>query len=343
MFSVFSACGLNRFLTVVLLLGSMLCLSTQTLSAATADEYYRAGLSLFQQKQFKQSADYLKAAVQLEPSHWQAYQALGNSQYQSGQVPEAIASYEKALLLNPNNPPLRNFLETLKSQQNLVTQNPLGTNATPTPIASSKKPERVFVQAGVRMALMPGATKMKYKVRPTDRPDVDWASYSGFSTELFGRLHYAFNPKISVALGLEQWSVPDKNFTLTPITAGVFYHKDKSKLKFSCGFNVVLGGKPRSKYIHRIKYRFEHPFSLPDRVYSSYSVGKLYALDATANIQFGLVSHLALCINGGLRYGSPAVIEESYTIISPSYIDRVDSLAIDPMAVYLGIGLKFGL
>jgi hypothetical protein len=83
---------------------------------ATADQYLAAGNKLYLQKDFVAAVKYYKAAIQLDSKNWQAYQGLGNAYYVQGQKREALAEYQAAFSLNPNNPPLSALIDKLKAQ-----------------------------------------------------------------------------------------------------------------------------------------------------------------------------------------------------------------------------------
>jgi len=105
-----------RFIKNVFLLG-IFVLAAQSASAATSEEYYNAGMSLYQKAQYGQSIQYYQAAVQLDPSNWRAYQGMGHSYYRSGNILEAVKAYDASLKLNPGNTELQKFVDNLKSTQ----------------------------------------------------------------------------------------------------------------------------------------------------------------------------------------------------------------------------------
>ncbi len=83
--------------------------------SATAAEYYNAGLTLNQQGKSDLALQYFDAAIQTDPTHWQAYMAKGTCQYQMGNKEGALASFEKSLALHPDNASLEQFVATMKS------------------------------------------------------------------------------------------------------------------------------------------------------------------------------------------------------------------------------------
>jgi tetratricopeptide (TPR) repeat protein len=80
-----------------------------SLWAATSADYYAAGIRLYQQRQYAKSIQYLKAAVQLDPQNWKAYQVMGLAYYQLGDRTNSVQMMDQSLQINPNNPGLRQF------------------------------------------------------------------------------------------------------------------------------------------------------------------------------------------------------------------------------------------
>src|ERR1700722_948327 len=76
----------------------------------SAQAYDQAGNQLYSAQNYDQAILYYKAAVQLDPNNWPAYQGLGNCDYAKGDKPGALANYNHALSLNPNNALLSQFV-----------------------------------------------------------------------------------------------------------------------------------------------------------------------------------------------------------------------------------------
>jgi tetratricopeptide (TPR) repeat protein len=85
-----------------------------SLWAATSADYYAAGIQLYRQQQYAKSIQYFRAAVQLDPQNWKAYQVMGQAYYQLGDNTDAVQTMDQSLLINANNPPLRQFRDKLK-------------------------------------------------------------------------------------------------------------------------------------------------------------------------------------------------------------------------------------
>jgi len=67
---------------------------------ATADDYYNAGNTYFQQKQYEKSIPYYKAVIQMIPAHWMAYEYLAQACYLTGRYEEAYDACQKGLEIN---------------------------------------------------------------------------------------------------------------------------------------------------------------------------------------------------------------------------------------------------
>ena len=80
-----------------------------------AEDYYNAGIGLFQQKDYDRAIQYFHAAIQEKSDFWQAYQFLGEAYYQASNRTEAVVAIQQSLKLHPNNPELKKFLDMVKT------------------------------------------------------------------------------------------------------------------------------------------------------------------------------------------------------------------------------------
>jgi hypothetical protein len=90
-------------------------------ASPTSDQYRAAGNQYYQSKDLNRALLYYKAAVQVDPQDWIAYQTLGNCEFSLGQRENAINDFQKSLNLHPNNPALQNFM-TQQSQSGINTR-----------------------------------------------------------------------------------------------------------------------------------------------------------------------------------------------------------------------------
>jgi tetratricopeptide (TPR) repeat protein len=80
-----------------------------------AEDYYNAGIGLFQQKDYDRAIQYFHAAIQEKSDFWQAYQFLGEAYYQASNRTEAVVAIQQSLKLHPDNPELKKFLNMVKA------------------------------------------------------------------------------------------------------------------------------------------------------------------------------------------------------------------------------------
>lgn len=156
--------------------------------AATADEYYRAGLALAQQGQHEKAVQDYQAALQMDPHHWQSAMALGNSFYSLQRLPEAVVSYDRSLADHPDNQPLRTFVEKLRAAHPELPPAPLGSSLAvgPTPIPTIAPLSTVHVSKTALLdpqwVIWVGPAFLPYKMTGVRDVDLsDWEYYgSGF-------------------------------------------------------------------------------------------------------------------------------------------------------------------
>ncbi len=120
-------------------LGVLLYLLTTHAFAVDERKDYRTGLDLYRQGQYAQAETLFQSAALADPSFWQAYQALGQCEYQLGNRPGALAAFEKSLKIHPDNPSLQNFTD--KIRQTMAPAEPIREGARPvSSIGMSAKP-----------------------------------------------------------------------------------------------------------------------------------------------------------------------------------------------------------
>jgi tetratricopeptide (TPR) repeat protein len=83
---------------------------------ASADQYVASGQQLLNQKNFTQAAQYYYAAIKIDPNNAAAYQGLGTCYYMGGRKQDALTFYQRSLSIQPNNPQLSQFVQSLQSQ-----------------------------------------------------------------------------------------------------------------------------------------------------------------------------------------------------------------------------------
>ena len=103
------------FKKLVLALFLFLISSVSAWAVATSDAYYQAGNKLYMQGNYDLCIRYYKAAIQVDPQNWKAYQALGSCEYHMGLKDAAISDFNHSLTINPNNPPLQGFVNRIQA------------------------------------------------------------------------------------------------------------------------------------------------------------------------------------------------------------------------------------
>jgi len=115
---------------------------TSALWAATSADYYAAGIQLYQQKQYAKSIQYFRAAIQLDPQNWKAYQVMGQAYYQLGDKTDAVQMMDQSLQINPGNQPLRQF------RNNLASTAPVGNGNSDNPAVKGEGPFGLGLEIG---------------------------------------------------------------------------------------------------------------------------------------------------------------------------------------------------
>jgi len=77
------------------------------------EEYKLAGES-YSTKEYDTAIARLKPLLSVDPNYWEAWQLLGNCHYAKGNTAEAVKAYDRALVINPDNPQLRTWSDSLK-------------------------------------------------------------------------------------------------------------------------------------------------------------------------------------------------------------------------------------
>jgi Tfp pilus assembly protein PilF len=84
--------------------------------AATPEANYQEALASYTAGKYDAALEKAGAIVQANPSHWQAWQVIGSCQYAKGDRDAAIKSIQYSLYLNPNNPELKAFLDSISGE-----------------------------------------------------------------------------------------------------------------------------------------------------------------------------------------------------------------------------------
>ena len=82
----------------------------------SVDDLYRKAVELYGAGDYSGGWGKASEVVRLKPEHWEGWQLLGNCQFAMGSKPAAISSYEYSLVIHPENPELKTWLEKVKAQ-----------------------------------------------------------------------------------------------------------------------------------------------------------------------------------------------------------------------------------
>jgi tetratricopeptide (TPR) repeat protein len=217
------------------ILSVLLLLVAVNIYAATAEEYYSTGLGFYQQGQYDQAAQYFRAAVQVNPNHWQAYQVLGNIYAAKGDNANALAAFQTSLQINPNNPTLAQQADQIKSLvpgagnvNNVVKEERRN-------LDSFFEKHRIFFQVGgfVSRALLGDIEKAKDF---WSEQDGIWGNDTTTANGAFAELGYAFDPCDALSLSF------NSNFNGSVIFA---YHRNPVGISYLDTFYQEI----QTKYI----------------------------------------------------------------------------------------------
>ncbi len=126
---------LKTLVAVLLFLAGLT--SSVMAQTGTSAQYMQAGNTAYGAKNYDQAIQYYQAVVGLTPNYGPAYQGLGNCYYSKGDNTNALANYEKALNLDPNNASLSSFVQSLKAKVGTAPADPAATSpAASTALAS---------------------------------------------------------------------------------------------------------------------------------------------------------------------------------------------------------------
>ncbi len=176
-----------------LIITTSLVLVATSMAAATFDESYKAGVAAYQARQFAQAAAAMQDAVASNPSSWQAWQVLCLSRYQAGDKAGALQAGEKCLELNPNNPSVRQFVDSLKAQ---------GITAPATAPESSSGASAPAKAKRISFGPKIGLLMTRLSIPSTDE-DYDFTEYSqsvkgGLNLAIGGMMEYELSPRVSL-------------------------------------------------------------------------------------------------------------------------------------------------
>ncbi len=259
------------------LISAMVCACFFSCRAYGADpvlDFYKQGMTYYQQKDYVQAEKFFQLAAQMNPQDWKAVQMEGYCETMQGHRDLAIQDYEKSLQINPVNPTLSKYVESLRPTgattlpenyiwDPAVDPYPKYTGFT-TPLAKPEIP--VCPHVYLTAAYVWGMDSLQCDAVNGDLEYagnyVDNSTYTSFRVPL--RLHFQLDPLVSIALGTDIWpsltntasggsteAYPFDNTTyiytehktgevdMTPLSLGLYLHSWGKDISFEYGVNLT--------------------------------------------------------------------------------------------------------
>ena len=209
-----------------------LTLALPTLSPAqdNSAQYYQSANTAYSQQNYDQALRYYKAAVQQNPQMWQAYQGLGNCYYAKGDKASALTNYQQSLQINPNNPQLSQFVQTL--QPSMASSVPPTTNDSTASNESATSSPSTSMPSGGMNRNLPRQGKIVFEIG-----DSDWAGNWNDINNIYGATVNSSETPIGIALNIGGAYVVSPNFQLG---ARVEYMKKTEESLDFGGLETVL-------------------------------------------------------------------------------------------------------
>ncbi len=173
-----------------------LCVSAA--GAVTSNDYYKAGLTLYNAKDYDKAILYFGAAIKLDMQNVAAYQGRGNCYYAKGNYSSALEDYKQVQKLQPS-PQINQFVDKVQAKADL--------SASPAPAANTFSDEyNRFMAQGkndFRLKQYSSAAQDFEKALRLNHSDFNLYYYLGLTYKLVGDLKDAV-----VALGIANQKRP---------------------------------------------------------------------------------------------------------------------------------------
>ena len=272
--------------------------------AQSAAQYIPAGNQFYAAKDYVKGAQYYKAATQADPNSAAAFQGLGNCEYVQGHNSEALAAYEKALNLNPNNAQLSTFVQALRAK--------VGTSA-PAPAAASPAASTAAPSAGRR-------TPKTFEIAPKIGVGVAaGASFPATSYGGFSQPATTIDQGFGIGGGIEGYYLVDAHLGIGLIFNYMSYSKSidtpvtvsNQSLQQTIGTQTTTGTFNSIEFMPAVKVKFGDssfkPFLLGSVGFSmgSTSQSQSFGSWSNGNPNSGYGSYLASASAAGPSYSGP--------------------------------------
>ena len=299
-------------------------------AASTTEDYYRAGVNLYTQKQYEKAIPYFREAIRLEPQDWKSYQAMGQAFYLSGDTKTALAMFDESLRIHPNNAKLQTFADQLrlyvanldKSLRPAKGQAPATVLSAPGSKVAAKLPEinsilennRVFARTiagpytGFFDDLSNGQAVLFGATSTSKSHDI--------GTFIRSEVAYSWDTANAIGLGLEvtdggrfQWSAPNATQTLAPQMFSIsviddnFWPDSDGRWYAQMGFGL---------YFANVSYSVQPANGASFPVFAGSLSGNSPGASFSVGRQFVLFGMLGLDLSADFRYASISQVTGPY-------------------------------
>lgn len=90
-------------------------IGVSTLGAKETQDAIPSAIALYRGKDYDGALARAQAALEADPSSWQAWEVMGNSLYAKGDAAGAVSAWNRSLALHPDNPEIRKFMDEAKA------------------------------------------------------------------------------------------------------------------------------------------------------------------------------------------------------------------------------------
>ncbi|HTA75588.1 MAG TPA: tetratricopeptide repeat protein [bacterium] len=304
------------FKKIAILLFLFLISFTLVSAAATSDAYYQAGNKLYAQGNYDLCIKYYKAAIQVDPQNWKAYQALGSCEYHMGKSDDAIRDFNQSLAINPNNPPLQGFVNKISASA----------SAPPAPAARTQSivygDSRLPKQGGIDWLLGWSVNSMSYQDLVTDFAPVTLTFASEpIGVELYIGADYNLSQNFELGAQIQYIDKEPESISSIYTSGGYVFQEScaglavegKYLLPLSDQFRLSLGAQVGYYTLVGTTYSYSDSFFAANYNLSGSSVGEVIG----AELEW-VMDHGGWAIDFGLGYRALSFGTITYTAATSS-------------------------
>ncbi len=223
--------------------------SVSVWAAATSDAYYQAGNKLYMQGNYDLCIKYYKAAIQVDPQNWKAYQALGSCEYHMGKTDDAIRDFNQSLAINPNNPALQGFVNKISTSPAVP---PAPSAQTRTMIYGDR---RLPKQGGIDWCLGWSVDNMSYQDLVTDFAPVTLTFASEpIGVELYAGADYNLSQNFELGAQLQYIDKEPESISSIYTTDGYIFQESCAGLAVEGKYLLPLSDQFRLSFGAQVGY-----------------------------------------------------------------------------------------